>query len=146
MSATYETVVIASGNHASLEIPDEILVKLGSNRRAPLIVTVNGHSYRSTATAVDGQCRVVFPSAQRLAAGVSGGDSITVTLELDDGYREVELHPSFEDALGVAALRQKFDGLSYSARKEYARSIREAKAEETRQRRIEKAIHEISSR
>jgi bifunctional DNA-binding transcriptional regulator/antitoxin component of YhaV-PrlF toxin-antitoxin module len=108
-------------------------------------VTINGHSYRSTATAVGGQCRVVFPSSERLAAGVSGGDSVTVKLDLDDGYRHVDLHPKFIDALRKTKLREKFDNLSYSARKEFARSISEAKAEETRERRIEKAIQQISS-
>lgn len=146
MSATYKTKVIPSGNHASIAIPDEILAKLGANRRAPLIVTINGHSYRSTATAVDGQCRVVFPSAERRAAGVSGASIITVKLELDSGYREVELHPKFITALKKSKLRKKFDGLSYSVRKEYARSIGEAKAEETRDRRIDKAIQELNDK
>lgn len=78
-----ETTVIPAGNHVSIAIPDEILTALGANRLAPLVVSVNRHSYRSTATAVYGECRVVFPSAERQAAGVSGGDTITVTLELD---------------------------------------------------------------
>ena len=146
MSAIYKTKVIPSGNHASIAIPDEVLKKLGTNRRAPLVVTINGHSYRSTATAVNGQCRVVFPSAERLAAGVSGGDTVTVKLELDAGYREVVLHPKFANLLKKSKLRKKFDALSYSVRKEYARSINEAKAEETRDRRIEKAINEIANK
>ena len=146
MSVTYETTVIPSGNHASIAIPDEILAKLGANRRAPLVITVNGHSYRSTATAVNGECRVVFPSVERKAAGASGGDRITVTLELDSGYRNVELHPDFEDALATANLRERFDALSYSARKEYARAIRDAKADDTRARRIAKAIAELGDK
>jgi len=146
MSVTYRTKVIASGNHASLAIPDEILTKLGSHRRAPLIVTINGHSYQSTATAVNGQCRVVFPMAERLAAGVSGGDLVTVKLDLDGGYRRVELHPKLMEALRITKLRKEFDNLSYSARKELARSISDAKSEATRERRIKKAIQQISSR
>ena len=146
VSAIYRTKVIPTGNHASIAIPDEVLARLGTNRRAPLVVTINGHSYRSTATAVNAQCRVVFPIAERLAAGVSGGDTITVKLELDDGHREVELHPKFSDSLKKSKLRKKFDALSYSVRKEYARSIIEAKAEETRDRRIEKAINEVAKK
>jgi len=89
---------------------------------------------------------VVFPIAERLAAGVSAGDLITVKLDLDEGYREVELHPRFIEALRATKLRKKFDNLSYSVRKEFARSISDAKAEATRERRIEKAIQQISSR
>ena len=146
MTVTYITRVIPEGNHASLAIPEEVLDALGTNRRAPLKIIINGHSYRSTATAVDGQCRVVFPSAERKAAGVSAGEMVTVTLELDSGYREVELNAEFESALDGAGLRKAFDALSYSVRKEYARSIAEAKAEETRHRRIDKAVREIGEK
>ncbi len=143
MSVTYRTLVIAEGNHASLAIPNEVLAELGANRRAPLKVTVNGHTYQSTATAVDGECRVVFPSANRDAAVVSGSQMIEVTLELDAGYRNVDLHEDFVEALATAGLREVFDRLAYSHRREHARAIAEAKAPETRQRRIEAALERL---
>jgi uncharacterized protein YdeI (YjbR/CyaY-like superfamily) len=40
-------------------------------------------------------------------------------------------------------LWQVFYDLNYSTRKEYARGVREAKAEETRKRRVEKVIEEL---
>lgn len=143
---TYSTVVIPDGNHASIAIPDAVLAELGGNRRAALRVTINGHTYESTATAVNGECRVVFPSANRAAAGAAGGDTVEVTLELITGYREVELHPEFSEALTNAGLRAGFDELAYSHRKEYARAVAEAKADETRQRRIASAIDAIRLR
>ena len=146
MSVTYETVAIPSGNHASIAVPDAVLAELGANRRAPLRVTVNGHTYQSTATAVDGECRVVFPSADRAAAGVAGGDTITVTLELDSGHREVDLHPELDDALTSNGLREYFETMAYSHRKEYARAVTEAKADDTRARRIQAAIDKVRER
>lgn len=143
MGVTYSTRVIPEGNHASIAIPDDVLAELGANRRAALAVTISGHTYQSTATAVDGECRVVFPSAERVAAGVTGGDTVTVHLELITGYREVDLHPEFVAALADAGLREAFDALAYSHRKEHARAIAEAKADETRQRRIAAAIEKI---
>ena len=145
MSVTYDTTVIPEGNHASLEIPDDILAELGANKRAPLIVTINGHSYRSTATGVGGKCRVVFPTADREASGVSGAANVTVTLELDAGHREVELHPEFDAALVAAGLRDVFESMPYSHRKEHARAIAEAKADATRERRIIAAIDKVRS-
>lgn len=67
MTVTYKTRVIGDGNHASLHIPDSVLAELGANRRAPLKVTINGHTYRSTSTGVGGECRVFFrkPSAMQ---------------------------------------------------------------------------------
>lgn len=146
MAVTYETVAIPSGNHASIAIPDEVLAQLDANRRAPLRVTVNGHTYQSTATGVNGECRVVFPSADRAAAGVKGGDAITVTLELDSGHRYVELHPELHAALVDSGLRENFESLAYSHRKEFARAVAEAKADETRARRIVSTIEKLRAR
>lgn len=145
MKTTYKTVVIGSGNHASLEIPEENLAEIGGNKRAPLKVTINGYTYQSTATGVDGQCRVVFPQRDRDAAGAKAGDLITVTLELDDGYRQVEIPPALSEALKVHNLRETFHDLIYSKRKEYARLVNEAKTDETRTRRIEKIVAELMS-
>ena len=102
MRATYKAVVIGEGNHASLHIPDEVLEKLGTNRRAPLKVTVNNHTYQSTATAVNGECRVVFPERERLAAGVDSPVEVEITLELDAGVREVEVPVALAECARVA--------------------------------------------
>ena len=145
MSVTYETSVLGEGNHASLLIPQWVLEKLQTNKRAPLKVTINGHTYQSTAVGVDGECRVVFPSAERLAANAKAGDIVEVTLELDSGYRSVDLHPELEAALAAGELAEVFAQLSYSKRKEFARQVNEAKADDTRLRRIEKVIEALKA-
>jgi len=141
MAVTYETTVLGEGNHASLHIPDAVLAELGANKRAPLKVTINGYTYQSTATGVGGECRVVFPSKDRAGAGgLVGGDLVTVTLELDSGHREVDMPEDLIAALAEAGLRETFEALTYSKRKEFARQVAEAKAEETRQKRIAKVL------
>jgi len=141
MKTTYQTVVIGHGKHAALEIPDENLAEIGGNRRAPLKVTINSnYTYQSTATGVDGKCMVVFPTRDREASGTAAGDHITVTLELDDGYRQVDVPPALSQALKASGLAQVFHDLTYSKRKEFARQVAEAKADETRDRRVEKVI------
>jgi len=143
MKTTYETVVIGFGNHASIEIPDANLTAIGGNRRAPLKITINGYTYQSTATGVDGKCMVVFPTRDRLASGASAGDVITVTLELDDGYRTVDVPTALHVALAANGLSETFHDLTYSKRKEVARQVSEAKAEDTIHRRIEKIISQL---
>lgn len=140
MSVSYTTTIIGFGNHASLAIPDDVLAELGSNRRAPLKITVNGYTYRSTATAVDGECRVVFPQADRDAAGAKAGDEVVVELELESGHREVELPIELEDALVATGLRDVFEALTYSKRREFARQVAEARAVETKLKRVEKVL------
>ena len=143
MSVKYESEVLGEGNHASLLIPDWVLEELKTNKRAPLKVTVNGHTYQSTAVGVAGECRVVFPSADRKAAKVSSGDIVEVTLELDSGYREVQMPAELVKALKSNGLTKIFADLSYSKRKEFARQVSEAKTEETRLRRIVKVLEDI---
>jgi bifunctional DNA-binding transcriptional regulator/antitoxin component of YhaV-PrlF toxin-antitoxin module len=145
MSVKYETEVLGEGNHASLLIPDWVLEELKTNKRAPLKVTVNGNTYQSTAVGVAGECRVVFPSAERKAAKVASGDIVEVTLELDSGYREVEVPKELITALKSQGLTKTFADLSYSKRKEFARQVSEAKTEETRIRRIEKVLTALRS-
>lgn len=140
MKTTYDTVVIGYGKHASLEIPDEHLAAIGGNRRAPLKITINGYTYQSTATGVDGKCMVVFPLRDREAAGAAAGDHVTVTLKLDSGYRHVDMPPALVEALHAHGLGDTFAELTYSKRKEFARQVSEAKAEDTRVRRVEKVI------
>lgn len=146
MKTTYETVVIGYGNHASIEIPDKNLAEIGGNRRAPLKITINGYTYQSTATGVDGKCMVVFPTRDREATSAKAGDRISVTLELDDGYRQVDVPAALHEALKAHGLSEAFHDLTYSKRKEFARLVSEAKAEETRTRRIEKIIAALKNR
>lgn len=143
MKTTYKTVVIGFGNHASIEIPDKNLSEIGGSKRAPLKITINGHTYQSTATGVEGKCMVVFPMRDREAAGVRAGDVITVTLELDDGYRHVDVPARLVKALETNGLSKTFHDLTYSKRKEFSRQVADAKADETRNRRIQKIITEL---
>lgn len=145
MRVKYETEVLGEGNHASLLIPDWVLEKLNTNKRAPLKVTVNGHTYQSTAVGVAEECRVVFPSAERKAARAASGDKVEVTLELDSGYREVQVPKELVKALKLNGLTKTFADLSYSKRKEFARQVSEAKTEETMLRRIEKVLKVIDN-
>src|SRR5438309_10019267 len=127
MKTTYETVVIGEGNHASIEIPDKNLAEIGGNRRAPLKITINGYTYQSTATGVGGKCMVVFPTRDREASGAKAGDQVTVTLELDDGYRHVDIPETLKDTLTKKGLSDTVHVLTYSKRKEYKRLVIDAK-------------------
>jgi len=78
------------------------------------------------------------------AAGVGVGDEIEVELELDTAPRTVEVPPDLAAALArdrkAAAAWEK---LSYTSRKEIARSLEEAKKPETRERRLAAVIERL---
>lgn len=141
MKTTYTTTILGFGKHASIEIPQKNLDELGSNKRAPLKVTVNSYTYQSTATAMNGVCMVVFPTRDREEAGVDSGDTVQVTLELDSGFREVNIPTELSEALKSRKVTDKFNALTYSKRKEFARVVSESKAPETKSRHIDKIIN-----
>ncbi len=63
----------------------------------------------------------------------------------DDEERDVEVPPELAEALVVAGLRERFDAMPPSHRREYTRWISEAKKEDTRRSRIEKAVAMIAT-
>ena len=134
----FRTVVASGGgNTTGLVIPDAVVAALGSGRRPAVRVTVAGHSYPSTVSAMGGRFLVPLSSANRTAAGVSAGDEVEVTLVADTGPREVAVPGELAAALAdEPAVRAFFDGLSHTDRKEWARWITEAKRPETRERRL----------
>jgi antitoxin component of MazEF toxin-antitoxin module len=138
----FRTTILQAGKTATgIRIPEEIVESLGAGKRPPVKVTINSYTYRSTIAVMGGTFMVGISAVVRENAGVKGGDEIDVHLELDTQPREVVLPADFKKALDRDKLaRQKFDGLSYSNKQRHVLPVEQAKTEETRQRRIEKAI------
>ena len=55
----------------------------------------------------------------------------------------VEVPQDLDAALTGAGVRERFDALAYSARKEHLRSVQDAKQAETGQRRVTKIIEKL---
>ena len=142
--ASFKTTLLQgeSKNVTGIVVPPEIIEGLGGGKRAPVKVTLNGYSYRSTVAVMGGKFMVGVAAEHREKAGVKGGDKIEVRLELDNAPREVAVPADLAAALKKARARDAFDALAYTYRKEYVRAIEEAKAPETRLRRIEKAVQQ----
>ncbi len=113
-------------------------------KRFPVRATVNGYTWRTTVTPMRGEYLLGLSRAVREAAGVEAGARVDVKLELDRAPREVELPQALAAALnGDAAARAAFEALSFTHRKEYARWIAEAKREDTRERRVARALERL---
>jgi bifunctional DNA-binding transcriptional regulator/antitoxin component of YhaV-PrlF toxin-antitoxin module len=138
----FHTTILQSGKTATgIVIPAEIVESLGSGKKPPVRVTINGYTYRSTVATVSGQFMVGVSAEVRERAGVAGGDKVDVDIELDTAPREVTVPPDFAEALDREVdARRNFDSLSYSHKQQHVLAIEQAKTAETRQRRIEKAI------
>ncbi len=143
--ATFQTTLFQAGNNTGIVVPPEIIEALGAGKKPLVRLTVNDYAYRSAVAVMGGKYMVSFSSEHRKASGISGGDAITVDIIVDDAPREVELPEDFAEALDTAGLRARFDALAPSHRKEHVRAITEAKAADTRGRRITKAIEKLEA-
>lgn len=132
-------------NATGIEIPPEIVEGFGQGKRPKVVLTVKGHTYRSTVAVMGGKYMVGVPKEHREAAGAKPGEKIEVLLELDDAPRVVEVPDDLAKALKKAKMTAAFDKLSYTHRKEHVRTINEAKQAETRLRRIDKCVEMLKA-
>ena len=136
----FDSVVEPGGRPATgIPIPDDVIAALGSSKRPPVTVTVNGHSYRTTAVRMGGRFLVPLSAKHREAAGVAAGQRITVEIDNDSAAREVALPDDLAAAMDDAA-RTTYDALAHTHRKEWVRWVEEAKRPETRATRTEKTV------
>jgi hypothetical protein len=143
----FHTVLEATGkNTTGIHVPDEVVEALGSGKRPPVVVTVNGYTYRNTIARMGGRFLLSVSADNRAKAGVSAGDEIEVSLEVDTEPRVVTVPEDFTAALDQDnAARQAFDKLAYSHQLRWVLSVEDAKTPETRQRRIAKAVESLKS-
>lgn len=104
----FRTTILQAGKTATgTQIPDEIVAKLGAGKRPPVKVTIKGHTYRSTVAPMGGVFMVGVSAGNREAAGVAGGDTVQVDIELDSAPREVSVPSDFAKQLKRDAQAKK---------------------------------------
>jgi bifunctional DNA-binding transcriptional regulator/antitoxin component of YhaV-PrlF toxin-antitoxin module len=123
-----------------IEVPFDAKAEFGEAR--PRVAgTLNGTPFAGRLSVYGGVTYLGLNREVRAAAGIEPGDLVEVVVERDDAPREVEVPPALADALVAdTRARHAFEVLSFTHRNEYARWIAEAKQDETRERRVQKAI------
>jgi uncharacterized protein YdeI (YjbR/CyaY-like superfamily) len=85
--------------------------------------------------------------SNREAAGLVGGETLQVRLELDTEKREIEPPRDLVKALKAAAPAwDRWNELSYTHQREHVEAVEGAKKPETRARRIEAAVKTMRAR
>jgi hypothetical protein len=138
----FRTTIKQSGKTATgIEVPEQVVKALGSGKRPPVKVTINGYTYRSTVAVMGGVYMVGVSAEHRAGAGVAGGHAVDVDIELDTAPREVSVPTDFAAALDAEPkARKTFESLSNSNKSWHVLQVTGAKSDETRQRRIKKSI------
>ncbi|HSB66157.1 MAG TPA: YdeI/OmpD-associated family protein [Anaerolineales bacterium] len=130
------------GTWTYLDIPQEISLTLGSKGQVRVRGTINGYPYRTTALPMGaGTHYLVVGKAIRDHIHATQGDSVQVTLELDNEARQVDVPEELRQALAKEPHAvEAFGKMTYSHQNEWISWIMSAKQAETRLRRIEKAL------
>jgi hypothetical protein len=129
------------GGGAYAEVPFDVEEAFGS-KKPQVKATIEGETLVTSLMTMGRPGHFIgIPKALRAQSGKDIGALIKITVEPDGTPREV-LVP---DDLAALLAKDKpakafFDRLSFTHRKEYVRWITEAKKEETRSRRLTKAI------
>jgi Bacteriocin-protection, YdeI or OmpD-Associated/Domain of unknown function (DUF1905) len=138
------TTVEAPEPMRGLEMPREVVDALGGGKRAPVRITLNGHTWQSRVAIMRGRFLLGLSNANREAAGVSTGDRVEVEVELDTEPRPIIEPDDLTRALDADPVaRAAYDRLSPSHQRERVLAIEGAKKAETRRRRIEKAVETL---
>ena len=137
------TTLVRDGSACFIPVTFDIREAFGK-LRAPVKVTLNGYTYRSTVASMgNGPC-IPLRKSNREAAGLQGDERIEVRLELDTAQRVVNPPADL-----VAALKKKqpawrrWAELSYTHQREHVDAIESARKPETRERRIRNAVEAV---
>ncbi|MFI7064562.1 YdeI/OmpD-associated family protein [Kribbella sp. NPDC050124] len=139
------TVVVNDGGGAWVEVPGEVIAALGGGGRIPVRASFDGVEYRGSIASMGGCMVIGMLKGIRTQLGKGDGDAVTVTVERDTAERTVVVPEDLAAALEEAGVREAFDALSYSHRREHVNAINDAKKPETRVRRIAKAVEMLKS-
>jgi hypothetical protein len=129
------------GAVAALIPPFDVPEAFGTRARVPVRGTINGFAFRSSLMPMGGRHMMPVNQSLRDGAGVKPGDTVSVVLERDEAERTVPVPQVLKKELAKSKTAQlHWEKLCFTHRKEIALSITGAKQEQTRARRLAKAV------
>lgn len=148
--ATFRAELRSSGSGGGghlVEVPDDVIAKLGGRGRTAVTAAFDGVPYRGSIVKMRGTMMIGVTKAIMSEAGVEVGDTLTVVVENDDAPRQVEVPADLAKAFrGAKDAKAEWDRLAFTHQREYAEAILDAKKPKTRARRIEKTIQALEDR
>jgi len=135
-----------AGLVAAITPPVNVLKLFGTRGRVPVRGTINGFPFRSSLMPCGGPHMMPVNEALRRGAGAQPGDIVDVVMERDLEVRTVEAPAELTKELAKnKKARERWEELSFTHKKEMAISIRGAKHDETRKRRLAKVMRVLTT-
>lgn len=143
---TFSGTVVRQGPSCVIDLPFDPKAVFGSVR-APVVITINGYTFRSRVVAMGGPVCVALRASQRKAAGLEGGEKVKVQVGLDTAPRTVSAPADLLRALkAVPGALEAWTASSFTHQREHVEAIEDAKKPETRERRVAAAVAMVAAR
>ena len=127
-----------------IEFPYDLKETYGVGNLVPVVITFDGHEYRGSIAKMGPKPALLIRKDIWQKLGKQHGDDVDVVVQLDKAERKVEVPDYFDQELSQhPEVKEIFDKMSYTHRREYVEWITSAKQEETKLRRMQKAIQMI---
>ena len=134
-------IEVADGAGAYVLFPYDTEKEFATKGKVPVEATFDGVPYAGSLIKYGHPHHMLgMPKAIRQQTGKAPGDTIEVVVWKDEEVRILAVPAQFENWMKKEGLLPVFEKRSYTHRKEYCRWIADAKKEETRLKRLEKAI------
>jgi hypothetical protein len=135
-----------AGVVSAITPPIDIQETFSTRGRVPVRGTINGFPFRSSLMPMGGCHMMPVNKTLCEGAGVKPGDLVDVVMQRDKDERTVEAPPELKKELKKnKKAQERWDSLSFTHKKEMAASIRGAKQEETKKRRLAKIVEVLKS-
>ena len=108
-SRSFSATVVRDGPSCFVALPFDPKAVFGKVR-APVVVTVNGYTFRRPIVAMGGPVCIGLRKSHREAAGLEGGETVAVTVALDTAPRTVTAPADLLRALKAVAGRARRPG------------------------------------
>ena len=145
-SQTVRVTIVGDGSMCFIPVPFDPKKAFGKVR-APVRVTLNGYTYRSTISSMAGAVGIPLRRSHREAAGLTGSETLNVKIALDTERRVVRPPKDLVAALKAAPPAwERWREMSFTHQREHAEAVTEARKPETRAWRIADAVRMIRSR
>jgi len=134
------------GGGVYVVFPYDAKVEFGKSR-IPFQCTIDGEPYRGTMVKYGTPFHfIIVLKAIREKINKGIGDEVTIKLVEDNAERTIEVPDDFKKLLKKNKIESQFDKMSFSHKKEWMLWINDAKKEDTRLHRMEKAIAKLKEK
>ncbi|MGB8730945.1 MAG: YdeI/OmpD-associated family protein [Candidatus Sulfotelmatobacter sp.] len=135
------------GAVAAITPPVDVPEFFGTRARVPVRGTINGFPFRSSLMPMGGCHMMPVNKTLRDGAGAQPGDMVDVVMERDKEKRTVEAPAALKKALTKSKVaKANWEKMAFTHKKEIALWIEAAKQEETKARRVTKAMQVLEKR